>query len=374
MGETTVKHASHTLLSPSSSHRWLNCPGSVQLTKDLPEETSSFADEGTLAHDVHEAILTDNAMFNFGIISDEMLNAVKISTSYIQNVIENRGLNEIDLLVEVELSLKSYDVPGLEGGTADALLITCPPISNKITEIELIDYKHGAGIAVDVEGNTQLMLYALGAVLTLRLADHVRVKMTIAQPRRYHKDGIIRSCSLSARDLRRWGLDVMIPMAKLAITDDAHFNPSKSTCQWCLANGNCDAQTKKWGGMVNSLPPVDSALNVEILKNLPDIRAFLTKLESRAHDEVLGGSTNYPMFKVVNKRKHPKLCGDAFDIISKRYPDRIDQLSMRGTLKSPSELAKLIPPGEVSELIVKQETTLVVVNIDDDRKAQEILS
>lgn len=47
----------HALLSPSSAHRWCNCPGSVALTKDLPNVSSPYAEEGTRAHRLAELAL-----------------------------------------------------------------------------------------------------------------------------------------------------------------------------------------------------------------------------------------------------------------------------------------------------------------------------
>lgn len=44
----------HALLSASSAHRWLNCPGSVSLTKDMPDTVSEYAEEGRLAHALAE--------------------------------------------------------------------------------------------------------------------------------------------------------------------------------------------------------------------------------------------------------------------------------------------------------------------------------
>ena len=44
----------HALLSPSSAHRWLNCPLAPRLEATLPEKPSEYAHEGTVAHSVCE--------------------------------------------------------------------------------------------------------------------------------------------------------------------------------------------------------------------------------------------------------------------------------------------------------------------------------
>ena len=44
----------HALLSPSSAHRWLNCPLAPRLEAKFPEQTSEYAMEGTIAHSVCE--------------------------------------------------------------------------------------------------------------------------------------------------------------------------------------------------------------------------------------------------------------------------------------------------------------------------------
>ncbi|MRT52349.1 DUF2800 domain-containing protein, partial [Xylella fastidiosa subsp. multiplex] len=47
----------HAMLSPSSAHRWLHCPASVPLTRTCKDESSPFADEGTVAHTVAADVL-----------------------------------------------------------------------------------------------------------------------------------------------------------------------------------------------------------------------------------------------------------------------------------------------------------------------------
>lgn len=44
----------HAFLSPSSSHRWLNCPPSLRLGQQYEDTTSSYAAEGTDAHTLCE--------------------------------------------------------------------------------------------------------------------------------------------------------------------------------------------------------------------------------------------------------------------------------------------------------------------------------
>lgn len=40
----------HAFLSPSSSHRWLNCTKSAMLESEFENKTSQAAEEGTAAH------------------------------------------------------------------------------------------------------------------------------------------------------------------------------------------------------------------------------------------------------------------------------------------------------------------------------------
>lgn len=47
----------HARLSPSSAERWMTCPGSVKLAEGIEDKGSSYAAEGTAAHELAEHIL-----------------------------------------------------------------------------------------------------------------------------------------------------------------------------------------------------------------------------------------------------------------------------------------------------------------------------
>ena len=44
----------HAKLSASGSKKWLNCPLSVKLESKIPNESSTYAEEGTKAHELSE--------------------------------------------------------------------------------------------------------------------------------------------------------------------------------------------------------------------------------------------------------------------------------------------------------------------------------
>ena len=39
----------HVELSASGAHRWMNCPGSIKLSRQVPDKRSVYAAEGSVA-------------------------------------------------------------------------------------------------------------------------------------------------------------------------------------------------------------------------------------------------------------------------------------------------------------------------------------
>ena len=230
--------AKHSTVGASSASRWMNCPGSVALCAQAPRTTSIYASEGTAAHKMAERCLeqglaaitflghtikADNQEFK---VDGEMVDAVQ---QYLDEVRYWAGTSGSRLEIEKPLDL-SWLHPGMFG-TADAVVV-------HKDWVHVLDYKHGRGVAVDIERNAQAMYYALGALGEGDKRGDIEVHMTIVQPRAYHADGPIRTATMSAKDLRAWGQDVLLPAVKATQDPNAPVSPGE-WCRFCDAKPIC---------------------------------------------------------------------------------------------------------------------------------------
>ena len=130
------------------------------------------------------------------------------------------------VLVEQKLDFSKY-VPD-SFGTADCVIVADDTLT-------VIDLKYGVGILVDAEQNTQMMLYALGALLMFDgIYDIETVTMTIFQPRRDN----VSTFSMRKSELIDWAENVLKPKAELAYKGEGEFNAG-SHCQFCKVKATC---------------------------------------------------------------------------------------------------------------------------------------
>ena len=173
----------HAELSPSSAERWMTCPGSVALSKDIKDVGSSNANEGTMMHTISAKCLETgrDAHSYVGILDEEtglilkVDQAVHIQTyvDYVRDVVESTGGT---LLVEQRLPIAWMTHEKGASGTADAIIIT-------LDELIVIDAKFGFK-PVDAEENKQLQMYAAAAYDELKIGyDFKSVRVVIVQPR-----------------------------------------------------------------------------------------------------------------------------------------------------------------------------------------------
>ena len=112
----------------------------------------------------------------------------------------------------------------------------------RLRHLFIDDFKFGHGF-VDVMWNWQLINYTW---LALKQADMLRdldakVTMTIVQPRNYHRDGPIRSQTVTVRELLpKFGQ--MNERYRMALRDDAPcFATDPDVCKHCSARHHCEA-------------------------------------------------------------------------------------------------------------------------------------
>jgi hypothetical protein len=299
----------HAFLSASSSHRWLNCPPSAKLCDGLGNRASPYAQQGTDAHSLCQyklekalGINTQNPIKNLEYYDAEMENCADEYSSFILEQVEEVKQHCSDplVLIEQHLDFSKYVEEGF--GTGD-----CVIVSDKV--LQVIDYKHGLGILISAEENSQIMCYSLGA---LELFDGIynvdTIKMTVFQPRKSN----VSTYTLSKEELLRWGNEVLSPIAKLAYAGEGEFK-SGDHCQFCKVKATCrkraeyNLQLAKYDfEMPNTL---DNTEIEAILAKADNLVAWVNDIKEYALQNALSG-TKYCGFKIVESRSTRKYTDD----------------------------------------------------------------
>ena len=403
MKSETIEEKTHAKLSPSSSKRWITCPGSVRGIAALGPDvrsTSSFAAEGTVAHEVHELAIAESKPakdfigrkftadgFEFT-VTEEMAEAVQESIDYINDRISQHTFEGFNCKVSLEVnsSLKALGIPGLDGGTAD-VIIEVYNQANLLHSVEIIDYKHGKGVAVDVVDNTQALCYAAGVIMANDLEDiKGGVRITISQPRAFHPGGNIRVWDVSKDYIDNWIDDILIPSAKATCEPNAKLVPDTEGCRFCPLAGNCSAlytltQDVAMHDFEGDRPVTMSDEDrLNVMLHLALIRTFLSAVEVRVKDDIMGGSDAYEEhFKLVRKVSHRKFNGDAMDELLSPLFNHLDNdqlyvekpLAMGAIEKNlKASIGAEAAKDVMAEVTNKPEGELVVAPISDKRKAQ----
>lgn len=402
-----IEEKQHARLSPSATKRWMVCPGSAAIIAKLPnsDKPSKYAAEGTVAHEVHELCLIENQDaikykgrtfeadgFKFK-VNQDMVDAVQLSLDYIRDRISmaNTIGRTVKVKVEVRCSLESLGVPGMDGGTSDVILEFWD--DNTLMEVEVFDYKHGAGVAVEAIDNTQAMSYALGTILLPELSGQDipdGITVTISQPRAHHPDGRIRSWETTKEDLLNWGDDVLVPAAKATMEPNAELVPSDEGCRFCPVAGVCpklyertqDVAMLDFSDDDAQLPEVDQLTSKQkqfIMDHATMLRAFIVAVENQVKLEVDQGSTDYEdAYKLVRKTTRRKFTEDALDELCSPLLDHLEHGDLfEEKSRSMTEIERRLKQAigvkdakeVMSEITMKPEGELVIAPISDKRKA-----
>ncbi len=285
----------HSLLSPSSSHRWIECPPSARLTENYPDTSSGYAQEGTLAHHVAEKKLLHRLGKTKAPKVCDDLEMDEHTDDYIAFVNEQlEGLTDPKVYVEQKVDCSKW-VPECSG-TCDALII-----SDGV--LHIIDLKYGRGVKVDAENNDQLRIYALGALEMFAFLYPIHtVRMSIFQPR-------LSNCSTwetPREDIETWALEVLKPAADLAWYGNGDYKAGDH-CQFCKAKAECRERAKANMALAAydfSEPALlESGEIASILGRIDNLVSWASDVKDFALAEALRG-VHYEGWKVVEGRSN----------------------------------------------------------------------
>lgn len=338
---------SHSPIGPSSAKRILACPGSVELVAKCPkQESSRYAEEGTLAHEVAEAYVLGNPL-PAG-VDEEMIAGAKMYAGLIEDI--TLASEVVNLHIQLEAKVCATSIREDAWGTCDAYLITD-------NVLHVIDYKYGKGFAVSVENNEQLLMYATGVMDGLEAKFIIDIiELYIVQPR----NGGISKWSITYADIVDFAerMKEALKSTKLNISD---------SCRWCPALAICPKQLEniqdKFGVQpdepIKTLPSIEdvSAEKFKVLLDNADLlESWIKAVRSQAFASLGRGMIidGYELTEGLGNRKWKdeefakrqmvKLYGDTNDFYDIKF-------------KSPTQLEKLGLDKESIAVLVTREAT-----------------
>lgn len=423
----------HAILSPSSAERWLNCPASVALCKNIPDETSVYESEGTLAHEFAEQAArcafrggplhlmyevngknpadpitkTVEDVYQSQVIPvktlppDEMFEAAKAYYNTLCALIKVSG-GKPPLFAAAEYRVTLSELTGEKdaGGTADCVMLLGDTL-------HIVDFKYGKGVRVDVEGNPQLLLYCIGVYDELvDLGFTIKhCALTICQPRIGNTQSWPVPMDFSFPDpfhayrnsiAERAARALALYNGEAPTAEDypTPFEPNLGCCRFCRAKGICPcmgkavttelaAQFDDAPAEIKAIPVPDTPERLAKAYSYCDlIDTWVKNVRSRVQTELREGRA-VPGYKLVVGSKGKRAWADKDEaqalVKSMRLP--IDEAYKKEIL-SPTQMEKLVKKGVIGprqwqrfeSLIVRAPATQQIAPQADPRPAIDMKS
>ena len=369
----------HSVLSPSSSARWLACPPSVRLCETLPDKINpigsfDYAAQGTAAHALGEIKLrlvfnqmtkeeydADYKEIKKSKYYDEELE--HYSDTYV-NYIRSQVGPEDSVFIEIRVDYSDYVPEGT--GSADCIIIGP-------SECHVLDYKHGM-VPVSAVSNSQARLYAVGAVTKFeeKYPNIKNIKYTIIQPRADN----ISSEETSKEKLLLWADTVVRRKAKQAWVGSGNFQAGDH-CKYCKAKATCKTRQEQ----VNEIAALefrkpqlltDNEVSL-ILEKAEGIKTYLNDVQEYLLDKAVTTGQTPLGYKLSTTVTHRKI-GDSAMAATVLVEKGMDPVAIweQPKLKSIAALEKLGPKGQVTAwlgaLVQRPEGSPKLVRVKEDAK------
>ena len=302
----------HAILSASSSERWLHCPPSARLCEAYEDKGSDYAAEGTDAHTLCEyrlkqalGIPADDPIEDLSWYNEEMEECAAEYAAYVVELLETAKLTCSDpvVMIEQRVDFSRWVPDGF--GTADCIIIADGVLN-------IVDYKHGKGVEVSAEGNTQLSLYSLGALEIFDgIYDIDKVCVHIFQPR---KSNVV--CSMMEKtDLYKWADTELTQKAQLAYEGQGDFSCGE-WCRFCKAKAECRERAAANLALARyefqSPALLDDEEIADILGKIDALTAWASDVKEYALQQAVSGK-EWAGWKLVEGRSNRKYTSEAAD-------------------------------------------------------------
>lgn len=392
---TVIDHTQrgHSPLGASGAERWMNCPGSVALLKELalPEsDDPSYREIGTAMHEAAEHCLKAGIdtweivgeTFNNVEIDGPLADAIQVYLGVARSDIDASTFHYVEFPVSSPVHPQFY-------GTADlvAFLVLLGHVPAKNigelcgdeAELRVRDLKGGEGIVVEPEENPQLKYYAFGVIdgierqSSVVLHPDLKVRLGIVQPRAYHEEGPVRDWVTTVGAIKEWVHDTLVP-AMLA-TEYDHTLDAGPWCRFCAAKLVCPLLTSLFRAACMANPKEIINYSDESAgrsyQYVKAVEFYLKALKDDIFRRLNTGVRMDGVAKLVDKKANRVYTsGAAAEAKTKFGADAFT----KPEIKSPAELEKLSPAAKawVKEHAYLPKTGLTVALWDDPKPAVRV--
>jgi hypothetical protein len=363
-----LEERKHSPLGASGAYRWMVCPGSVGLSESCEKEDSEYALEGTAAHTLGADCLA---------LDTEPWRAVGRKDEETGVPVTKEMADAVSMYVFAVLATHSNGKPS---SSNIEYRFHCPAIHKDFfgatdyfavegDTLHVWDYKHGAGIIVNVPWNPQLLYYACGVLENEQLWNQIdKIEIHVVQPRAPHSLGPVRSWGISKPDLDDWLWETLVPAMVLTETSDTLI--SGEHCRFCpIVSKACPQLLKDADEFEELMPKIAELDNTQVsrfLKLTKALKIACKKAEQTAFVR-MGNGQVIKGYKLASGKSNRKWRGEAEAELVEEYGERAFKDK---ELKSPSGIDRL-PKGKTftARHAFKPAVGLVVVEEDDSRAA-----